>query len=856
MHVTTFPRLIGIWLMALASAGAGCVGGGKKVAGTCGNGLLDLNEECDGDRFWGQTCEGYGFPGGFLSCGSLCTVDISTCNGYLPTCGNGRVEDLEACDTTELSGVTCESWGYEGGRLACTVACTFDTSGCLGSCASSCILGARRCVGDEVDVCELVPGACNAWRAERDCAEENLACVQSDFRTAECRAVCDEPCTPGERRCTSAGAGLLTCTVTGDGDCFRWEEQACEEGLVCVAGRETACQEPCADPCPVSEEGETRCSPDGGGLEACTRIDDECVRWVWQSDCGVQELCLPWLDSCEPRGSGDTCEEARWTLPEGTVLEGADFASDFTDDATGLALAPGCVGGTTGAEVFWRTRLAEGDAVVVTAVEGPGLRLRVHQDCQTLACLADAPRLVFTAPADGEYVFSAEGWGTGTGAYEIEMATVVWLTVGQPCGGTETASVCEASYCAADAGSPTGYACRAVAGGDTCPEALALDAGVGAGALQGLGDGVAFPGLTGTVEQWWAFSATADGTHVITLDEAGFAANLLVFADCGDVPDTALATSSGVGVIELRLALTAGQPVRLAVEKARPLVSATLPYEYRLQVAVRAATEVGLCDDGVDNDEDGAADCADGDCAGIDGACLVETACEDGVDDDADGLTDCADPDCAALQACWPVAALYTQLTDGAPAALEGRRLRFVPRPGAPREYDWHLEEAAAFLVTPGVSGIGMDVVDDGLYPLSLPMRFPFFGVSYESLWASSNGWLSFAAPAGSQPFESAGVLVSLPSVALLWDDLSRIQFGDEFRADWGYDPGDGRVFWAFTYHCREYTSPDNQLWAQVVLFDDGEIRMDWLVCGVSDGIVGIASPGLGSVPPPVSFLP
>jgi hypothetical protein len=43
---------------------------------------------------------------------------------------------------------------------------------------------------------------------------------------------------------------------------------------------------------------------------------------------------------------------------------------------------------------------------------------------------------------------------------------------------------------------------------------------------------------------------------------------------------------------------------------------------------------------------------------------------------------------------------------------------------------------------------------------------------------------------------------------------------------------------------------------AQVVLFDDGEIRMDYHTCGIGDAIVGIAAPGLGPVPGPVSFLP
>ncbi|MEC9477126.1 MAG: hypothetical protein VX764_08820 [Planctomycetota bacterium] len=66
----------------------------------------------------------------------------------------------------------------------------------------------------------------------------------------------------------------------------------------------------------------------------------------------------------------------------------------------------------------------------------------------------------------------------------------------------------------------------------------------------------------------------------------------------------------------------------------------------------------GECEDGLDNDLDGLGDCADPDCLDpVTGlpvpACLepdlpggVEATCGDGEDNDADGLTDCADPDC------------------------------------------------------------------------------------------------------------------------------------------------------------------------------------------------------------------
>jgi hypothetical protein len=57
-----------------------------------------------------------------------------------------------------------------------------------------------------------------------------------------------------------------------------------------------------------------------------------------------------------------------------------------------------------------------------------------------------------------------------------------------------------------------------------------------------------------------------------------------------------------------------------------------------------------LCTNGLDDDNDGAVDCADGDCA-TDPGCITEV-CVGGVDDDGDGDTDCADTECFSDPAC------------------------------------------------------------------------------------------------------------------------------------------------------------------------------------------------------------
>ena len=59
-----------------------------------------------------------------------------------------------------------------------------------------------------------------------------------------------------------------------------------------------------------------------------------------------------------------------------------------------------------------------------------------------------------------------------------------------------------------------------------------------------------------------------------------------------------------------------------------------------------------ICDDGLDNDNDGAVDCDDSECAG-DPLCQTEPEiCDDGEDNDSDGDIDCDDADCSTEPLC------------------------------------------------------------------------------------------------------------------------------------------------------------------------------------------------------------
>lgn len=97
------------------------------VTELCGNGVIDPGEECDGSDLNGQSCQGLGFYGGIMVCGSNCQVDITDCSGR---CGDGVIEPGEECDTLDLGGQTCLALGFSGGQLVCTPDCRFDSGFC------------------------------------------------------------------------------------------------------------------------------------------------------------------------------------------------------------------------------------------------------------------------------------------------------------------------------------------------------------------------------------------------------------------------------------------------------------------------------------------------------------------------------------------------------------------------------------------------------------------------------------------------------------------------------------------------------------------------------------------------------
>ncbi len=96
---------------AMAGPSAGTTPG-MRCGDSCGNGTIELGEQCDQSNLNGQTCTtlGQGFVAGTLRCGPYCTFDTSTC--YTNTArfvdnGNGTILDT-------ITGLTWEKKDSSG----------------------------------------------------------------------------------------------------------------------------------------------------------------------------------------------------------------------------------------------------------------------------------------------------------------------------------------------------------------------------------------------------------------------------------------------------------------------------------------------------------------------------------------------------------------------------------------------------------------------------------------------------------------------------------------------------------------------------------------------------------------------
>lgn len=131
--------------LCLPELGMACPGDPEPPRSTCGDGVRDGSERCDGADLRGTTCESLRLGTGTLACATDCTFDTSGCE---EGCGNGRVDFGEECDGDDLQGGTCQSVGFQDGDLTCGDHCELDQSGCRGGCGDRLLDPGEDCDGE------------------------------------------------------------------------------------------------------------------------------------------------------------------------------------------------------------------------------------------------------------------------------------------------------------------------------------------------------------------------------------------------------------------------------------------------------------------------------------------------------------------------------------------------------------------------------------------------------------------------------------------------------------------------------------------------------------------------------------
>jgi len=274
----------------------GAVGSDGEPA-VCGNGSLDQGEACDGDEFGGQTCVSLGFDSGDLACTGACVINSMGCS----TCGDDVRQGDEHCDGVDLDDKNCEVLGFDGGSLSCGPGCLFNTDLCTGS----------GCGDGVIDIGE-------------DCDGLNLdgrTCATEGFTGGV--LTCDVTCQLDVTGCDTCGDGIQTGLEQCDGTDL--------DGVTCVTLLHDGGNLTCGTGCVFDESG---CADCGNGVaelgEACDGAD------LSGEDCTTQGTFTGGILTCGPTcafvtSACTTCGDG--IIESGEECDDATANSDVVPDA-------------------------------------------------------------------------------------------------------------------------------------------------------------------------------------------------------------------------------------------------------------------------------------------------------------------------------------------------------------------------------------------------------------------------------------------------------------------------------------------------------------------------------------------
>ncbi|GAB5543799.1 MAG: hypothetical protein SangKO_035590 [Sandaracinaceae bacterium] len=365
---------------------------------TCGNGVVEEGEVCDGDCpttcFDGLACTTDALVGAAASCSASCSFapisacvdgdgccapgcDSTTDDDCSPSCGNGVVEGTETCDgdcpTTCDDGLACTRDGVVGSAASCSATCSFTPlTSCVGGdgcCAPGCDATtdsdcSPTCGNGVVEGSEVCDGSCPTS------CDDGMVCTNDTLvgSAATCSARCSftpiSACAAGDGCCPSG------CNATNDSDCAA----VCGNGVIEPG-------ENCDGGCPTMCDDGVACTTD-------TLVGSA-------ADCSARCMSAP-VTACV---DGDGC------CPSGCT-------ASFDDDCVCVPTAS-CAGRTCG-----------------TVADGCGVTLRCGPDCRTWTRVTRPP----VAPtASGSFGLAHLGMGRALyvdGAsgrtFEYDATTDTW----------------------------------------------------------------------------------------------------------------------------------------------------------------------------------------------------------------------------------------------------------------------------------------------------------------------------------------------------------------------------------------------------------------------------------------------
>ena len=329
-----------------------------SAASTCGNNIVDGMDVCDGSDLNQKTCADIVGTGstGTLGCKDNCSgYDISDCTAA-STCGNGVIETGEICDGAKLNDETCESQVGHGstGRLRCNATCTgFVTDGCTASttCGNGILETGEICDGakfansDTSCTSEVGAGSKGNVLCASDCKSLNLsgcsAATQCGNNALDAGEVCEADNLNGATCASVVGAGSEGTLKCGEG-CKHFDTSGCSKAESCGDGNINAgevcdgsnlADRTCADVVGYGSRGVLKCKDNCSGYDtaACTP----------EVKCGNSKLDAG--ETCDGTLlNGATCSALKGFGSTGTVKCNADCSGY---DITGCSEAIRCGNG-------------------------------------------------------------------------------------------------------------------------------------------------------------------------------------------------------------------------------------------------------------------------------------------------------------------------------------------------------------------------------------------------------------------------------------------------------------------------------------------------------------------------------